>query len=243
VFGFIIKKEKKLELKKQMKKLIKKLVSKSINEIYLVENVIDEDYPTSFDMDLFKNLKSFIERVKYCDKHLKKISSGSSRIVYIIDDTKVLKLAKNTKGIAQCETEINWGQDGYYGTILARTIDNHPDGLWVEMELARKIKIGDFKRIEGVDFNKLGAYLRIFNDENNGKRPYTFLNKEDREILENNEFVSLISSFMLDSDSPAGDLARLNSYGLVERDGQEQIVIIDFGLTGDIYDTYYGKRK
>jgi hypothetical protein len=34
-------------------------------------------------------------------------------------------------------------------------------------------------------------------------------------------------------------IGRLNSYGLVNRNGVDDIVIIDFGLTNDIYDTYY----
>ena len=36
------------------------------------------------------------------------ISSGSSRKVYKVSDTKVLKLAKNAKGSAQNYTEADW---------------------------------------------------------------------------------------------------------------------------------------
>jgi hypothetical protein len=226
-----------------MKEFIKNQLNEAIN-FTLIENIMmDEDYPSSFDMDKFKSLTKFSERIKYCDQNLKKISSGSARVVYIIDETKVLKLAKNTKGIAQCETEIQWGQDRYYSSILARTLDSHPDGLWVEMELARKVKPSDFKRLEGFEFKYLGPYLRNFQEENHGKKPIYSIDPQQKEILNNNEFIGTIASFMLDADSPAGDLARLNSYGLVNREGHESIVIIDFGLTGDIYDTYYGNRR
>jgi hypothetical protein len=44
---------------------------------------------------------------------------------------------------------------------------------------------------------------------------------------------------MSDSDSPAGDFMRLNSYGVVNRNGEDIIVIIDFGLTQSVYDEYY----
>jgi asparagine synthase (glutamine-hydrolysing) len=39
---------------------------------------------------------------------------------------------------------------------------------------------------------------------------------------------------------PVGDLRRLSSYGLVNRDGQDKIVLIDYGLTHDVYTSYYG---
>jgi hypothetical protein len=42
-------------------------------------------------MDEFKGLITFKDRITYCDNNLKKISSGSGRIVYMIDDIKVLK--------------------------------------------------------------------------------------------------------------------------------------------------------
>jgi hypothetical protein len=54
-----------------------------------------------------------------------------------------------------------------------------------------------------------------------------------------NEFTYRMLSFMGDYDIPVGDLARLSTYGLVKRDGQDAIVMIDYGLTHDVYGTYY----
>lgn len=221
-----------------MKDFIKKQVNKDITN-RLVEQLMDEEYPSTFDMEHFKTLSKFAERVRYCDQHLKKISSGSARIVYLVDDKMVLKLAKNQKGIAQCETEIQWGGDSYFDEILARTIEYHPDGLWVEMELAKKIKKSDFQRFEDINFDEFGKYLKNFELENNGKRPFYGITDAHKEILNENQFTQSICEFMLNTDSPAGDLMRLNSYGLVTRNGEEIIVIIDFGLTNDIYNEYY----
>ena len=221
-----------------MKDFIKKQVNKDITN-RLVEQLMDEEYPSTFDMEHFKTLSKFAERVRYCDQHLKKISSGSARIVYLVDDTMVLKLAKNQKGLAQCATEIQWGQDNYFGEILARTIMYHPDDLWVEMELARKVKKSDFQRLEDINFDEFGKYLKNFELENNGKKPFYGITDAHKEILNENQFTQSICEFMLNTDSPAGDLMRLNSYGLVTRNGEEIIVIIDFGLTNDIYNEYY----
>lgn len=222
-----------------MKDFIKKQVNKDITN-RLVEQLMDEEYPSTFDMEHFKTLSKFAERVRYCDQHLKKISSGSARIVYLVDDKMVLKLAKNQKGIAQCETEIQWGGDSYFDEILARTIEYHPDGLWVEMELARKVKKSDFSVLEdGINFDEFGKYLKNFELGNNGRKPFYNMTDAHKEILNENQFTQTICEFMLNTDSPAGDLMRLNSYGIVNRNGEDIIVIIDFGLTNDIYNEYY----
>jgi hypothetical protein len=221
-----------------MKDFIKKRMGEAMTYT-LLETLVDEDYPSSFDMEHFKTLNKYAERVRYCDEHLKKISSGSARVVYMVDDKMVLKLAKNAKGVAQCATEIQWGNDSYYGDILAKTIDFHPDDLWVEMELARKVKKSDFKRLEGIDFEAYGRYIKNFEFENKGRRGVYSISDEEREVLDESQFVGTVTSFMSDSDSPSGDFMRLNSYGLVNRDGAEIIVIIDFGLTNSIYSEYY----
>ena len=95
----------------------------------MVKETIEEDYPVSFDMEHFKTINSFNDRVQYCEEHLQRISSGSGRIAYKIDEEKVLKLAKNKKGVAQNEAEIE-GQDGYV-TIFAKTFEYHPNYLWL----------------------------------------------------------------------------------------------------------------
>lgn len=225
-----------------MKDFIKNKVQEEIHN-KIIENLMDEDYPSSFDMEHFKSLRKYSERVRYCDQHLKKISSGSARIVYIIDNEKVLKLAKNEKGVAQCEVEIQWGNDSYFGGILAKTLDSHPDGLWVEMELARKVKKGDFKTLAGFNFDDLNTYLRNVEQENKGRKSIFGIDPEVKETMEQNEFVTELVDLMNSMDAPAGDMTRLNSYGLVKRNGHDTIVLIDFGLTNDVYSDYYDRTK
>jgi hypothetical protein len=222
-----------------MKNLIKTLLNESLS-FDIVENMmIDEEYPSTFDMDHFKTLTKFAERVRYCEEHLKRISSGSSRIVYMIDNTKVLKLAKNKKGIAQNEVEIQWGQDSYFGSILAHTFMYHPNDLWVEMELARKVSKKDFTRLTDCTIEEMNYYIRNIKEINNRRRPIFHIAPEVEDRLRENEFVSSIIEFMENIDAPAGDFGKLNSYGIVQRGGQDDIVLIDFGLTNDVYQTYY----
>ena len=78
-----------------------------------LKSLLPEAYPLEFSMEKFNAISSYRGKVKYAQSLLKRISSGSSRIVYLIDDTKVLKLAKNRKGLAQNEIEADWSKFNY----------------------------------------------------------------------------------------------------------------------------------
>jgi mRNA-degrading endonuclease RelE of RelBE toxin-antitoxin system len=208
----------------------------------IIQKQMDEEYPLTWDVNHFKMLRSFAKRVKYCQENLQRISSGSSRIVYKIDDTKVLKLAKNQKGIAQDEIEIQWKDDGYYGEILANVLDFHPDALWVEMELARKVTPTNFKTIMGFPFDEYSRFIMAEIKYTGAMKEAYMKGLKFREQLDESEFVNKIISFMHDNGNGLdgiGDFARFSTYGIVQRDGKDTVVVIDFGLTSDVYDSYY----
>jgi seryl-tRNA synthetase len=208
-------------------------------------NILDEDYPSSFDMDYFKKITSFNKRIEYCEEQLQRISSGSSRIVYKIDDEKVLKLARNKKGLAQNEVEISQGNDNYLekSGILAKVFDSDENDLWVEMEFAEKMKVSDFKRIIGIDFIFFGEFIENYYISLDQRRSRNKIIKnysdEINDMMWENEFVSGILDYIGNYDVVVGDLKKLSTYGIVKRNSEDTVVIIDFGLTGDVYDNYY----
>jgi len=205
------------------------------------ESELREDYPTGFSFEAFKAARSYSQKMTYARYHLgKPIGTGTSRVVYRIDETKVLKLAKNRKGIAQNEAEINWYGDTYYDDILAQVIDYDRDNsYWTEMEIAFKVKQEDFQRLWGVKLKDVDLYLRNRESENKGGRGYFHINQETKDKLDENDNVAHLVSFMYDSDNKAGDLTKLNSWGKVKRPYGETLVLIDFGLTDEVYKSYY----
>jgi mRNA-degrading endonuclease RelE of RelBE toxin-antitoxin system len=202
---------------------------------------LEEDYPESWNIEEFKQLKSFNERIRYCNQHLQRLSSGTSRVVYKIDDEKVLKLAKNKKGLSQNESEVDYGTEIYLESITARIFEYDENYLWVEMELARKMTAGDFKRISGYDFKDYSAALNnLYHGRTNYRKGYKMNVDPDLEQkMWDDEFVYDMFQYIGNYDVPVGDLLRLNSYGIVKRDGQDTIVLIDYGLTEDVFDTHY----
>lgn len=224
-----------------MKDFIKKKLTESIT-LNIVENMmVDEDYPSTFDMEHFKTLTKFAERVRYCEEHLKKIASGSSRIVYMIDNIKVLKLAKNKKGIAQNEVEIEYGQYNDISDIVAQIFDyDEENSFWVEMELATKVKKSDFKTIVGYSFEDYQVAIHNYGVDSGNSKGFKYdIDKELADGMWENEFMYEMFSFIGNYSVPTGDLERLNSYGVVKRDGQDKIVLIDYGITHKVYSTYY----
>ena len=203
--------------------------------MWIDEALLDEDYPTTWNADEFAKMSSFSARVRYCEANLQRLSSGSGRVVYKIDNEKVLKLSKNKKGVAQTLTEIEWGQDWYLAKseILAEIFSFDESGLWVEMELARKLTKSKFKQIVGVDFDRYGDWLVSGYGKNRG---YGNVSDEENDMLYDDDFTSEVMDFMLGYKTPVGDLLKLSTYGLVSDD---RLVIIDYGLSGDVYSTYY----
>lgn len=210
-------------------------------------------YPASFNMEVFKSLPTFAARIRYCENRLERISAyGSSRVVYKIDDEKVLKLAKNNKGVAQNECEAS---DYYKKSIecFAKIYDYDDNFLWVEMQLAKKVKPSDFNRIVGVSFKTVCDFiLYCYNSycRNGKQRP---ISSESKKIFESEWFQEQLDNYSLFSylseylgnyqPEMIGDLMRLSSWGIVTEDGEEKLVIIDFGLDDDVWNNYYAKRR
>jgi len=213
----------------------------SVDKVYEnIETLMGEDYPPSFNMGEFKQLTSFDARTRYCATHLKRISSGTSRIVYKIDDEKVLKLAYNKKGLAQNETEIGYSKEEMLSDLVARVYAYDQNYKWSEMELARKVNKPTFKNITGLDWD---VFVRVVDNygktyNNNSRKPH-HETKEESEMVWENNFAYDVLQYIGNYSASSGDLCRLNSYGVVKRGGIDAIVLIDYGLNDDVYDSYY----
>lgn len=203
------------------------------------EDTIEEDYPEMFKMEEFKSLTTFKERIRYCDSFLERIAAGSSRIAYKIDDKMVLKLAKNKKGIAQNEVEID--TSGELGHLVANIYDSDENYLWVEMELARKMSKEDFNRITGISFEDYCKAVHNYSTDtvNPRGKKVPGPSEEVLEAMWEDESIKGFLQYMPDHDVPAGDLMKTNSYGIVDREWGEDVVLIDYGFNLDIHQNYY----
>lgn len=206
------------------------------------EEVLKEEYPQGFSLEEFKKIYSYAGKVRYATQHLgKPIGQGSSRVVYKVDNTKVLKLAKNNKGLGQNEIEATWGRNNtYFNDIIAEVFDADFDKyVWVEMELATRATKPDFKRLWGVDFKYLDMYLTNKDKEGHNRPTFYQLEQEILDEFNQNEYVGELVEFMFDFKGMASDLGKLSSYGIVHRPMGEYLVVIDYGFNNDVWKSYY----
>lgn len=211
--------------------------------IYITEHqykLIKEAASDMFSLKELSNINSFKGRYNYCLEQLGPTQGrGSSRVVFQINDNKVLKLALNEKGIAQNQAE----DDGYLQNIglSPKIFENDSDYKWLVSEYVLPAKKQDFKECIGIDFDEFCDFIRTcfrlrFNIKTYGR---TVDEYRYSELIENNETCNTFDDYIGNYNPPMGDLLRIANYGMVKRDGYIDIVLLDSGLTHEIYDNYY----
>lgn len=211
-----------------------------LNNLVNAKDIDEMAYPSSFNMEEFKSINSFAGRVKYCRTHLKRLAEGSSRMVFQIDDEKVLKLAKNRKGLAQNMAEADMGYNEGYFDCIAKVFDYEENNyFFVEMELARKCSPADFKRVTEYDFE---TFVNFIQSELNGTLKKNFTDDFIDNAYDENSIMTQVIDFIHSWDLPAGDLYRIEHYGIVKRNGEEYVVIIDYGLTDKVLKQHYQRK-
>jgi tRNA nucleotidyltransferase/poly(A) polymerase len=192
----------------------------------------------------FLKIRSFASKVKYANQYLTRIGSGTGRIVYDIDGQKVLKLAKNPKGIAQNETEAGAGYYRDTHNIVAIVYESADDDSWLIAEEAKKVNENRIKQITGIpSLNELSMYVKNFNSSNHGRGNIFHQDPEIIEQLNENEFAQELTEFIANYGQQPGDYGRPSTFGEVLRDGQPTIVLTDYGLNDEVYNTHYAPKK
>lgn len=206
------------------------------------ENQIFSDYNSI--LKHLSTLQHFTQRLKFCKEHFQRLGSGSARIVFVIPSTDLaLKLAKNSKGIAQNHIEA----DGFLrNQILANAaVDSDPNDFWILTHLAKKINKARFQSLTGMTFDNFCEALKFWYEEHTGRTHkviYDYPNKPKivgrpdnyDDLLENEVFgetIDLAGNMGLQ----VGDLCRLSSWGEVGG----KIKIIDLGLSTEVWQEFY----
>lgn len=210
-------------------------------------SLLEMAYPSSFSFEEFERISSYSGKIRYATQHLRRISSGSSRVIFKIDDEKVLKVAKNIKGLGQNNTEADWYLQEY--DVIAKVFERgdsiKDEGpFWIEMELAKRVPPKRFQELTGLSIQEVQNFLIWFKGVNHpvqGRAPY--IEDELKNKVSENEWFGSLQSMIMDYDMEyPGDFGRLNSYGEVLRDGKPTIVLVDFGLSRQVWLNYYAKN-
>ena len=171
---------------------------------------------------------------------------GSSRIVFLIDNDKVLKLARNEKGLAQNELEAVAGQDPTVDKILAKVLEYSEEYAWLISQRVNPISSEkEFEAITGITWNELRKTLGAKEREElnvtvvpeKGAKKQTSASISSSLCLTGSAFVNYIKSFLERySGMLIGDIAKPDSWGLTKNGC---LVLLDYGITKKKFDQLY----
>ena len=227
-------------LRQVIKEASKKAVKATLNEAAM----------EGFSLEELTAIPSLKGKLRYCQQFLgTPVGKGTARIVFQIDDEKVLKLALNQKGIAQNEVEgqNDWFKIQYsiFPTVFEK---DDKDWAWIVSEFVLPAKRSDFKHVLGMPFEDFTWFLRrlaLWHRPQNRGLIYGMPDEQAQALIDNNQICQEINDYLSNyTNVPIGDLTKLANYGLAVRGGEPYIVILDSGLDDTVYDKYYRvKRK
>ena len=205
------------------------------------QKMLQEAADEHFSLEELSAIQSFRGRFNYCTQHLgKHIGKGSSRATFQIDDEKVLKLAWNNKGMDQNIVEMQT----YTASIFPNVYDYDENGKWIISEFVLPAKSQDFKHCFGMTFQQFVSFISASGKYRFGGRYWNAMPENEWiSYLENNEelseFDEYIGNYGSHSFTPIGDMTRLCNYGLTQRNGEATIVLLDSGLSEEVWNNYY----
>jgi hypothetical protein len=156
-------------------------------------------------------------------KHLKYLDSGATRDTYDLGNGRVLKVGDYHNGREDNQTEANPLLAQNFPDLVPKAFERHPDYEWIVVEKVKLLEEQDIPKIvpQVYNFDDLRDYIRQAIDGIKSKRD---LRNYPKTIVR-------MAMFCLYNDSAVNEF-RWNNLGIVERDGQPQIVIIDASIFG-----------
>lgn len=237
-----------------IRKYIRELLQESITEVdfddnlkFLPEHDIDLGHPdvvnrcSTFDIEELQKIRTWAGKKRYLENCLPKLGSGSGRVVFLIEPTKVIKLAKNDKGVAQNEVEASLKNDTDNYPVLAQVLDYDDENyFWVKMEVAKKLDTKSFKEATGINWKDYSKAMQYYDWDQRGIGRYW---DQIPENVQENDFFQDMTQAAGNLGLVYGDLHSPRNFGIVERDGKKEAVLIDIGLNQNVYDDYYKPKR
>jgi hypothetical protein len=224
-----------------------------------IEFIDEAPLPVDWDKEKLSLNQTFKDRLRYALDRAKRIGGGSSRVAMIIEyegRPTVLKVAKNKKGLAQNEAEIDILKDGYIGRlpIVIPLIDydkTNRQPVWLQTELARKVSSHTLRKLLHTPSmwlladkvkNILGFKNPSYSDEYIRQHYFTSYNnlwkptEEDWNIF--NKYASEFADLVNSSGVDIYDLERATNWGVYNG----RPVVIDLGFTDVTKALYHAWR-
>lgn len=183
---------------------------------------------------------------------LRLLGRGSSRVVYSMGDgERVIKLAKNQKGIEQNKLEAFAGQDPYVDRIVAKVLDSSEDYSWIVMQqvspLYDSLQFAKYAEVTWDEMREIFGlgpvnYIERYDESKrikfHSRNAHSRLNENTGGgCLKGQEFLAYMKRYLDRYEGMLkGDIVKLSSWG-VTREGC--VVLVDYGITQEKFEKLY----
>lgn len=127
-------------------------------------NFIFFEAKSNFNLQQFEKLPTLQDKVNYASTNLKELGRGSSRVVYLISNRYVLKLAlpeAGAKGTGQNKGEVDVYNNKGVSPYVAKVYRNDPKFDWIISEIARPMASEqEFEQLAKVDWGIFDYLVR-----------------------------------------------------------------------------------
>jgi hypothetical protein len=230
-------------LESNIRNYVRNLIREAMEAGFSVQdlnNALTNDMQGVKDSSDYKDkINYFFENgYKYCVKMLgEPIGKGSARFVFQIDDTRVLKLATNMKGVAQNKSEVMVYQQAPNKTFMPIVYNDSDmeNYFYVISEYVLPAEEKDFETVLGVPFYTL---VEIFSNYYRGDeiKKYEEYSPKIRHLL---QYFTEMSKIGVNTH----DWFNLENWGLTKRHGKAIMVTLDNGLTNNVANNFYRNKS
>ena len=230
-------------LESNIRNYVRNLIHEAMEAGFSVQdlnNALTNDIQGVKDSSDYKDkINYFFENgYKYCVKMLgEPIGKGSARFVFQIDDTRVLKLATNMKGVAQNKSEVMVYQQAPNKTFMPIVYNDSDmeNYFYVISEYVLPAEEKDFEMVLGVPFYTL---VEIFSKYYRGDEieKYEEYLPKIRHLL---QYFTEMSKIGVNTH----DWFNLENWGLTKRHGKAIMVTLDNGLTNNVANNFYRNKS
>lgn len=217
--------------------------------MHINQVLMEVPLPDDWDKSIYSDKVPFKKRVEYAKSKAKRLGGGTSRIAFQIPyqgRNTVLKVAKNTKGMAQNEQEVGMFRSaealGASGTVVVPMIDYDESSskpTWIHVEYAPVLKsTKQFEQLTGYNLEDAINYIAELTANRSLPFAHQDTNKDfDSDEAWEDEYMYNLFSFIGNTEINLPDLLRPANWGVYKN----KPVIIDLGISEDIFRQYYAK--
>lgn len=187
-----------------------------------------------FDFETIDNLESYEEKLNYATQNLELFETGSTRNIFVLDSSRLLKVARNEEGLIANNVESYYSR--FEWDLLTKVLDYDSDFFWITSERYSKIDEAKFLELSSIEIDNLYLHLYLNRFSKTIQRNDVPLIESDSIIFFQNKFdesnkIKISKEIIQKSEEiefDTSDISRIENFGIVVRGGQEKLAIVNY---------------